>query len=173
MKHRDRAVVEENVSPNLIPMIDIMFLLLLFFMLSADMTERRAEDLVLPRASSARPDDSAHADEIVNIHHRTAPGSSCAVHENGGVCRDENHWGWAVLGREYTDTALPAQLAELAGRHVETSVDPVARKRLSAAKVLVRADGSAPYGDVQKVIEACGLATIHEVEVAAALPTQR
>ena len=29
---------EENVSCNLIPMIDIMFLLLLFFMLGADMT---------------------------------------------------------------------------------------------------------------------------------------
>ena len=32
--------VEEQVACNLIPMIDIMFLLLLFFMLSAEMTQR-------------------------------------------------------------------------------------------------------------------------------------
>ncbi len=174
MSRRERSKVEESLSPNLIPMIDIMFLLLLFFMLSADMTQRRTEEVALPRASEARPEDPvARADEIVNVHHRTAPGTTCAVHENGGVCRDEDHWGWAVLGREYTSDALGAELRDVAKSRAEADVDAVAGKRLSAAKVLVRADASAPYGDVQKVIEACGRATIHEVEVAAAMPARR
>jgi len=174
MIRRERAKVEESLSPNLIPMIDIMFLLLLFFMLSADMTQRRTEEVALPRASQARPQDpQAGADEIVNVHHRTVPGTSCAVHENGGVCRDEDHWGWAVLGREYTPDALGEELGDLAQNHAGRDVDPVAQKRLSTAKVLVRADSSAPYGDVQKVIEACGRASIHEVEVAAAMPAKR
>ena len=174
MSRRERAKVEESLSPNVIPMIDIMFLLLLFFMLSADMTQRRTEEVALPRASHALPEDpEARADEILNVHHRTAPGTTCAVHENGGVCRAEDHWGWAVLGREYTSDALGSELQDLARNHPETDVDPVAQKRLSAAKVLVRADGSAPYEDVQKVIEVCGRATIHEVEVAAAMPARR
>ena len=49
--------VEENVACNLIPMIDIMFLLLLFFMLSADMTQRVDEDMTLPVASKAKEDE--------------------------------------------------------------------------------------------------------------------
>ena len=42
---------EEDVSPNLIPMIDIMFLLLLFFMLNADMSQRELEELTPPIAT--------------------------------------------------------------------------------------------------------------------------
>ena len=33
----------QHTNPNLIPMIDIMFLLLLFFMLGADMGQRELE----------------------------------------------------------------------------------------------------------------------------------
>jgi hypothetical protein len=50
------ADAEENVACNLIPMIDIMFLLLLFFMLSADMTTRVAEDMLLPVADQVKED---------------------------------------------------------------------------------------------------------------------
>ena len=53
---------EEQVACNLIPMIDIMFLLLLFFMLSADMTQRDTEDLTLPVANMAYLIYSAPAD---------------------------------------------------------------------------------------------------------------
>jgi biopolymer transport protein ExbD len=36
---------------------------------------------------------------------------------------------------------------------------------------MVRADRNAPYGDVQKVIELCGLAGLYKVSVVGALPT--
>ena len=44
---------EESVGCNLIPMIDIMFLMLLFFMLGADMTQRELADVKLPKADQA------------------------------------------------------------------------------------------------------------------------
>ena len=63
--------VEESVACNLIPMIDIMFLLLLFFMLNADMSQRELEELTPPIARHALQDDSKqNANRItVNVHH--------------------------------------------------------------------------------------------------------
>src|SRR5215510_3058419 len=54
MKHSTKAQV--HVNPNLIPMIDIMFLLLLFFMLGADMGHRELETVRLPQAENATKD---------------------------------------------------------------------------------------------------------------------
>jgi biopolymer transport protein ExbD len=53
---------------------------------------------------------------------------------------------------------------------METVKDVKANKIISALKILIRADSGAPYGDVQKVIELCGLAGIYKIEVAAAKP---
>ena len=91
MKKREAAKAEESISPNLIPMIDIMFLLLLFFMLSADMSQRQLEEVVLPQASEVKEDDKnkTEGEELVtlNIHHVTEKDANCAVYANGGVCR--------------------------------------------------------------------------------------
>ena len=51
-----KAGASEHVNPNLIPMIDIMFLLLLFFMLGADMGQRELEEVMLPKAASMKED---------------------------------------------------------------------------------------------------------------------
>ena len=45
-----KAKLKEDISPNVVPMIDIMFLLLLFFMLGADMSQREAIEISIPRA---------------------------------------------------------------------------------------------------------------------------
>ena len=50
-------------------------------------------------------------------------------------------------------------------------MDEQAKKVLSRRKVMIRADKTAPYGDVQKVIEMCGTATLYKVAVVGALPT--
>ena len=174
MRKRQKAEVQENISPNLIPMIDIMFLLLLFFMLSADMTQRQLEDVVLAPATHAKKDtkiqDVEERNVTINIHHRTDKGVNCAVYANGGICRDVTHWGWAIYGHDYNKDTIGPELSAIAEMHLEPTEDPVAKKKLSAVKVLVRADSAAPYGDVQKVIESCGLAKIYMVEVAVALP---
>jgi biopolymer transport protein ExbD len=174
MRKREAAKAEESISPNLIPMIDIMFLLLLFFMLSADMSQRQLEEVVLPQASEVKQDDpnKVEGEELVtlNIHHATDKGVDCAVYANGGVCRDASHWKWAIYGHDYTQETIGQELLDIARLHMEPVDDPVAKTKLSSVKLLIRADSAAPYGDVQKVIESCGGAKIYKVEVAAAQP---
>jgi biopolymer transport protein ExbD len=174
MHKRVKAQAEESISPNLIPMIDIMFLLLLFFMLSADMSSRQLEEVVLPQASQVKEDKKegteGESTTTINIHHVTEKGTDCAVYANGGICRDVNHWRWAIRGHDYTKDTLKDQLQVEAQLHMETVPDPKAKKILSALRILIRADSGAPYGDVQKVIELCGTVGIYKVEVAAAKP---
>ena len=171
-KRRQKAEIAENISPNLIPMIDIMFLLLLFFMLSADMTQRELEDVVVPEADRAKEADQNTSKEekstIVNVHH--APDGPCSIYANGGTCREEGHWKWAIRGKNYDKDTLKEALSSEAQLNMEPAPDPVAKKILSARLVLIRADARAPYGYVQKVIEVCGAVGIYKVEVAAALP---
>ena len=176
MSKHAKPVVEESISPNLIPMIDIMFLLLLFFMLGADMSQRElAGELVLPEASTVPEDDNKKVEGVehttINIHHETQDGSTCAVYANGGVCREEGHWQWSIRGANFNKNTLKAQLEIEAQMNMETEPDPVAKKILSARNVLIRADSDAPYGDIQKVIETCGTVGIYKVEVAAARPS--
>lgn len=175
MHKRKKPEVEESISPNLIPMIDIMFLLLLFFMLGADMSQREMEDVVLPVANQVKKDDNIKDEGVqyttINIHHVPDDNAPCAVYANGGICREEGHWKWAIRGKDYTKDTLKAQLEIEAKMNMETEPDPVAKKLLSARNVLIRADGAAPYGDIQKVIELCGAVGIYKVEVAAAVPS--
>ena len=175
MHKRVKAVAEESISPNLIPMIDIMFLLLLFFMLSADMSQREQEDVVLPQASHVKEDSKMKIENevttTINIHHATDKGVNCAVYSNGGVCRETNHWLWAIRGHDYKAATIKDQLEIEAQLHMETAKDVKANKVLSALKILIRADSGAPYGDVQKVIELCGTVGIYKIEVAAAKPS--
>ena len=70
--------VQEEVVANLIPMIDIMFLLLLFFMLGSDMAQRQFEDVELAVAASADEDKKEDSDVLtVNVHHLPASEVSC------------------------------------------------------------------------------------------------
>ena len=87
--------IQEDVSPNLIPMIDIMFLLLLFFMLGADMGQREIEEVLLPKATSVKKDDETK-DKIprltVNVFHRYSNEVVCTPFAKGQVCLEEAHW---------------------------------------------------------------------------------
>src|SRR5262245_43006067 len=97
--------IDADVSPNLIPMIDIMFLLLLFFMLGADMGHRELEEVVLPPALSVKEDKEAEGQKndrlTINIFHRYDKDFHCAAFEGQRaalegqrqpVCRDDKHW---------------------------------------------------------------------------------
>jgi biopolymer transport protein ExbD len=173
MRKRVKPTVKEDVTCNLIPMVDIMFLLLLFFILGADMTQREQADLILPTASEIKEDDKVKSPDpvtTVNVQHR--PDETCPINANGGYCRDEGHWTVVIRGQEVPRELLKDKLKEDADETLEPDVDPVAGVRLSARKVIIRADRMAPYGDVNKVIEVCSMVGIYKVEVSAALPPQ-
>ncbi len=143
-----RPTIDQNVSPNLVPMIDIMFLLLLFFMLSADMTQRELEDVELPKAESAKPDELGGA-ITVNVSH--ARDVACSARP---ACRIPDHWRLGIGGRDFTD---PERLAALL------------KERGPESRVQIRADASAPYALPQRAMDACARAGITRVEVGAAM----
>jgi biopolymer transport protein ExbD len=153
---------QETISPQIIPMIDIMFLILLFFMLSSDMGQRELEDVRLPRAEGARVDDGPPT-LTVNCYHLDAREAPCARYEAGAICRDAAHWRIAIRGRDYAEAELAAALEELAAAERR---DP--RSRVSELAVEVRADASALYGLVQAVMRACEDAGVYRLEIGAA-----
>jgi biopolymer transport protein ExbD len=176
MSRRKPPGVKEDVTCNLIPMIDIMFLLLLFFMLSADMTQREFEDVVLPvadKVQEAATERNGEEMTTVNIYHRPDSATfTCPLYAHGQICRDPSHWLIGVRSQEFTSETIRDQLRVEAEASLEAEVDPVTNKRMSARKIIIRADHMAPYGDVQKILQYCGEFGIYKIEVAAAAPTK-
>ena len=165
---------EENVACNLIPMIDIMFLLLLFFMLGADMSARELEDVVLPKADQVAQEsklkqEGEGARTTVNVFHRhsTAGVTDCPAFSSGQVCRDLTHWMIAIRSNYYTLDTIAGALDDDAKLEIEEVKDG---KMISKREVQVRADENAPYGYIQKVIESCAKVGIYKISVAAARP---
>src|SRR5262245_6013279 len=93
-----QLAVSETINPNLIPMIDIMFLILLFFMLSADMGSRELEEVLLPIAKDVKEDkdDTLGPKDLpritVNCYHVYENEVACATYAAGQVCVEDAHW---------------------------------------------------------------------------------
>jgi biopolymer transport protein ExbD len=156
-------------------MVDIMFLLLLFFILGADMTQRETEDLVLPTADKIKEypkEKDRTPTTTLNIHHRAASRTfNCPLHSAGRVCRDDSHWQLTIRSQDYTWETIEAQLKAEADESLEPEPDPEAKVQLSGRKLIIRADQGAPYGLIQRVIEMASKVRIYKVEVGAAKPT--
>ncbi len=165
-KKRVRPMLQEEITPNLIPMIDIMFLLLLFLMLGADMGQREFEDVTLPTASAVKEDKDRDklGITIVNVYHRFE--AQCEKYKEGGICIDRSHWSIGVRGVDYT----PQSIGTLIKGEAELARDPT-NPALSERKIMIRADQAALYEYVQKVIEACAIAGLYKIEIGAAEKT--
>ena len=145
-KHDPHTDMEMDMTP----MIDIVFQLIIFFMLISDMTQKELEDLVLPKAQMADPDkpDPKEIRPVVNIL------------SDGSIF---------VLGEQYYDAdapddyaALKLYLASMARRmdREPLNEDNPAGPQVPANALLVRADQSTPFHHIQKVMELCGLQDI-------------
>ena len=65
-KDRKRNTAGEyELEINLTPMIDVVFNLIIFFMVITDMTQKDLEYLVLPKAAAAEVDEGKDADRII------------------------------------------------------------------------------------------------------------
>ncbi len=174
MRKRPKPTVKEDVTCNLIPMVDIMFLLLLFFILGADMSQREQADVVLPQADMVQEEpekDTTEATTTINIQHRQDSATfSCPLNKQGLVCRDAEHWLIVIRGKEYTWDTVAEQIKIEADASLMDAPDPEAGVILSTRKVIIRADRTASYGDVQRLILMCSQSRIYKIEVAAAKP---
>ena len=63
-----RKLVQQNVEMDMTPMIDCVFLLMIFFVLVIDLSQKNLEDLILPRAEYQEPDDKPPENRpIINV----------------------------------------------------------------------------------------------------------
>ena len=146
--------VEENVACNLIPMIDIMFLLLLFFMLSADMTTRVAEDIVMPRADMIKEDQKSAAGYETTVVNLIGEG---------------DNWYVKILGQGFPDwNLLKFKLNEMA--QAEPDSDNKPGSYFTSRAIMLRAEANAPYKAVQRLIQMCAKLGYYKIEVVAMKP---
>jgi biopolymer transport protein ExbD len=162
--------VQELLAPNLIPMIDIMFLLLLFFMLGADMGQRELEEVSLPKADQVKipPPGTDKGSLTINAHHRLDV--ACKTYNQREVCRQDDHWKLAIKGRDCTDPqtlALVLQTETASSRKAD-----VQGRTVSDRVVMIRSDASAPYALAQRAMAVCAEQGIYRIEVGAAKPAR-
>jgi biopolymer transport protein ExbD len=140
-----------SVEINMTPMIDIVFQLLIFFMLVSEVSQLDGAKMALPYASASSTDFKVDQQfKMVTV----------CIEKTGnipGVGR------LTVQGKEHNEKSL-AQLiqsqAQLAG--YEDTV-----KRISNLKVRIRADREARYKSIQRVFEACQANMVYKTEVMA------
>jgi biopolymer transport protein ExbD len=162
--------IQETLAPNLIPMIDIMFLLLLFFMLGADMGQRELEEVSLPKADQVKvpPPGAEKGSLTINAHHRLDV--SCRPYSHQEVCRVNDHWKLAIKGQDCTE---PEKLAAVLQKETAASRKAdVQGRTVSDRVVMIRSDASAPYALAQRAMSVCAEQGIYRIEVGAAKPAR-
>ena len=150
---------QTEMDMNMTPMIDVVFLLIIFFMIITDLTQQDLEDIKLPVAKTCVPDvpDPKVVRPIVNINA-----------EGKMVARKET-----IFEAETNDTTeLEGYLSNQARQmpkkpfNVEAGTGPL----IPDNPLLIRADMNTPFKFVQKVMEVCGKKGIQiwKIEIAAA-----
>ncbi len=144
---------ETEMEMDMTPMIDVVFLLIIFFMVITDMTQADLEDLQLPVAQNAQADkpDPEEFRPIVNIK---IDGSIIVKRE---VLYDPEDADDYKELREY--------LSDVARR-----MEKDESGKLPDEPLLIRADMNTPFKYIQKVMEQCGYQGIQiwKVQLAAA-----
>jgi biopolymer transport protein ExbD len=143
-----------KVGFNMTPMIDVVFQLIVFFLVANDLSRKEIVDLDLPAAVNVT-DDRPVADDrmIVNVRRPHGAGSSSPI--------------VSVRGRELN-------LAQLT-RELQIRADlrrPKGPGTPSELRTLIRADRDAPWSHVQHVMQACATphVSVYRLQFAATLP---
>lgn len=177
-KHKPKTDADGTVAPNLVPMVDIMFLLLLFLMLGADMGQRELEDVMLPIASSVKEEkqedegDGISKRVTINVYHFI---DNCSGYSTTRLCAEKAHWSIGIRGTDYKDGDEAALKARLEGevqldrdKRGLPAPEPGKPKPPSELRVMIRADEAALYQYVQRAMNSCAEAGIYKIEIGAA-----
>jgi len=124
---------ESRARLRMTPMIDIVFLLIIFFMCVAEMSKLEIESITLPEASQAREKPEPHGRLTVNVM-------------QNGVYR--------VNGETYSADDLKRLVRREA---IRKGLGPNGN---SALPVRIRADAHVPYKYVQRVMTDCRAAKV-------------
>lgn len=160
-----RANLSEAVGFNMTPMIDIVFQLIIFLMLSIDFANAQLEPVNLPIATVANPDSQPDPDRVmVNIAHEPPIGIVCTQLEYDRekltrACNIDAHWKIKVNGQRLTPAELKTILV------VEYNLD-------KDRPLMIRPDGGAPYRFLASVLQTVSEAKIWRVEIGARRPAE-
>ncbi|MDF1801194.1 MAG: biopolymer transporter ExbD [Planctomycetota bacterium] len=153
----------EELELDMTPMIDVVFLLIIFFMLITDMTQQDLEVLTLPKATTAEPDEPDPKDfrPVINI---TQTGDMIVKRDkifsgkDGGGDEDETD-----LKKKLFDYS---KLMEQEHFDKEAGTGPM----IPGEFLLIRADQFTLFHYVQRVMTLCGDKDIQiwKVQLAAA-----
>ncbi|HJO27371.1 MAG: hypothetical protein CMK00_01670 [Planctomycetes bacterium] len=150
---------ETEMEMNMTPMIDVVFLLIIFFMIITDMSQADLEELTLPTASNAK-EDKPDADDfrpVINIH---IDGRMIAKRE---VLYDpEDDDDYKKLKAYLGDVSA---MMEKEHFNKEEGTGPL----IPGEALLIRADENTPFKYIQKAMEFCGLQDVQiwKVQLAA------
>ena len=149
MARLSKAKGRGDVSFNMTPMIDIIFNLLIFFMLVSQFQQLEIEDVVLPPAEAAKVMDySQYRNVVINIIKGKTSSLDAVV---------------KVMGRKmkvlepYT---RPNGSQTVGGELTAYLVDAASKGDKANLNVILRADEDVPYEDVARVMLAAGAAGI-------------
>jgi len=154
---------EYDLDINLTPMIDVVFNLIIFFMVITDMTQQDLEYLILPRAELANPDEGEDKDRIIiNIVNLESEANQQRV-EAGQLSLDLPPI--LIGGRQVKDLDQMREWLRIKANprlypdieKGEVAKDPTTGKSLypSSKPLLVRCDQGQIFGWVQAIMQYC------------------
>ena len=146
---RFSQVETEEVSLNLAPLIDVVFLLLIFFMVTTSFTQENAIDLTLPEASSEQPRDQSL---VINI---TVTNLDEIIVES-----DQSRFS----GIDGTENRK--QLGEKIEQAIAQLVAADSASASNQLTVIIQADKSASHGRVIQLMDAIARLGIQKIQFA-------
>ena len=163
-ERKRRSVDEYELDINLTPMIDVVFNLIIFFMVITDMTQKDLEYLVLPKADKADVDEGEDKDRIIiNVVNLDSPGNAKRLADRE---LDRNKPPIMIGGRQVEDLSqMRRWLRVRANPQRFPDVQPhlyLGQKWANGNKIypsikplLVRCDHGQIFGWVQAIMQYC------------------
>jgi biopolymer transport protein ExbD len=147
-KQRKKAPVQEGVDVDLTPMIDVVFLLIIFFLVVTQITTQENVNLRLPDALAANPEDP---DEKATFTVHIAPADQLTTSdrpETFGYFAQGRPTTWSldelrIILRDVAEIVDPDR--DYTGRDPETGI--------SENEVVIRSDARAPAAYFGRLIE--------------------
>lgn len=155
MARKKQKKMPEGVDMDMTPMIDIVFLLIVFFMVVTELTVQQAV-VVLPVASESRVEEPQPGSRILFV--------------NVSFGKDGKEILQLMNGSPLTPERLLLELkaeAEAYGIWEDNPFNPDPEKKLSGLEVTIRCDQGAKAGVIHKIFAACKDAAIYKVRCAA------
>ncbi len=132
--------VEGGAETDMTPMIDIVFQLIIFFLVANDLTRKEVEELKLPQAIYGKEDLASEKDKRVIIN----------ILKPDDVANPPKDPLVKVKGKQYQLDDLKRYMRTIADMKREEGPNSA-----SAIFVLVRADKDTPWQHVQYVMQVC------------------